>query len=156
MTNAYCQRCKNAISIKAAPLCLSPSGIVRRKDRDLADFQLSRQKRSKSVGVTPSACSHHHAGFSCAVRNIALALVTLSSITSWFMHHASLYAHGLQIGPTFAPVGHSFVYSGRKGEPRQRSSSTVQPKGESCRPYTPPPKRGNFKPPKYVMIERME
>src|SRR5690606_14749451 len=123
---ASCQRCKNAISIKAAALCLSPSGIVFRKDRDLAAFQLSRQKRSKSVGVTPSACSHHHAGFSCAVRNIALALVTLSSITSWIMHHASLYAHGLQIGPTCAPVGHSFVYSGRNGASCQRSRTTVQ------------------------------
>src|SRR5690606_20848746 len=86
---ASCQRCKNAISIKAAALCLSPSGIVFRKDRDLAAFQLSRQKRSKSVGVTPITCSHHLAGFSCAVRNIALALVTLSSITSWIIHHAS-------------------------------------------------------------------
>src|SRR5690606_21930761 len=131
MTRESCQRCKNVISIKAAALSLFPSGIVCRKDRDLADFQLSRQKRSKSVGVTLSAFSHHHAGFSCAVRNIALALVTLSSITSWIMHYASLYAHGLQIGPTCAPVGHSLVYSGRNGAPCQRSSSTVQPSHSS-------------------------
>src|SRR5690606_6723238 len=107
MTRDSCQRCKNATSIKAAALCLSPSGMVCRKDRDLVDFQLSRQKRSKSVGVTPSTFSHHHAGFSCAVRDIALAIVTLSSITPWIMHHASLYAHGLQIGPTCAPAGDS-------------------------------------------------